>query len=525
MSTLSAEDAICLARIAGAAEADLSIGAALPPGWSVFETLPGAPPPLGPGATGAQGFIASGALPSDPATPVTVVALAYPLQSYAAWCGANPVGRATGLGPLPAGVTDENVNALAPAAAGYGALRQSLWKAFARTAPRQVILTGAHLGAAMAAIGAIDLRPGQTGPDGRTKGPSEASRCVMLSCPGPGDAGLAQLLAAEAADARTLSTAHLGAAIDTFPGAPESGAAAAGSPMVIAARTVAAPGLISDADTWLQRDMDAYVSALGGEPVNLGTVAAQLATKGAFDTLRAATLADLIGLPYLLSDYPGLRIAAPTTPYALSTAIADGDGRIWAASAQAPGTRALLFRGSVSWQEFNAYTCDYNPVATPFAGSAWDLAKVHSGATALFGKLRSAISAEVKAALAADPSTQLDFAGHGLGGAVAALAAIDTVLELAPSQPPRVWLFGAPMFGTYDFLTQATKLIGATTIRINRRADFLPQIPFALVSNGLGQAASLIGRPANSDPGAHGLSGYASLLSPRGAQAPLPEAM
>ncbi|OAN79413.1 hypothetical protein A8B78_11810 [Jannaschia sp. EhC01] len=525
MTMLSNQDAACLAQIAGAAEGDLSIGAALPPGWSVFETFPKAAPPLGPKTTGAQGFIASGALPSDPAQTVTVVALAYPLQSYAAWSSANPVGRPSGLSALPQGVTGTSASALAPATAGYGALRGALWEAFARTAPRKVIVVGAHVGAAMAAIGAIDLRPGQIGPDGKTKGPTEPSDCVMLSSPAPGDQGLAQLLAATAAGAWTVSTAHLRVAIDTFPGTPASGTSLAGTPMVVPARTIGAPGLIADADTWVQRDMGAYASALGGDPVNLGTMAAHLSTQSQVDTLRAATLSDLIGLPYLLSGYPGLRIAAPTTPYMLKAPLADANGMIWGATAQAPGTAAVLLRGSVPWQEFDTYTCDYNPVVTPFTGDKWRLAKVHSGAVTLFGHLRSAISVEIKAALTADPETTLDFAGHGLGGAVAALAAIDTVLTLAPRHTPRVWLFGAPLFGTYDFLTPAEELIGATTNRINRRADFLPQIPFALNSIGLGQASALIGRPAVTDPGAHGLSGYASLLSPRGVLSDQPVAM
>ncbi|RCW84096.1 lipase family protein [Paracoccus lutimaris] len=514
MTTLSPDDAASLAQLAGAAARDLSIGAALPPGWSVFETFPNAPPPLGPDTTGAQGFIASGALPSDPGTQVTVIALAYPLQSYAAWSSATVIGRPAGLLPLPAGVSDVNANAIAPAVAGYAALRDELWQAFARTAPRDVIVTGTQLGAAMAAIGAIDLRPGQIGPDGTTKGPAAKSRCVMLSAPAPGDQALAQLLAAQTQAAWTLSTAHLGVSIDTFPGAPTDGAVVAGTPMAIPARTLAAPGLISDADTWVQRDSDAYVAALGGDPVDLGTVAAQMATQAAFDVLRAATLADLIGLPYLLSGYPGLRIAAPMVPYALSAPIANGP-TIWGVSARAPGTAALLFRDAVGWQEFDTLTCDYNPVATPFSGPEWTTAKIHSGAATLFGTLRAAIAAEAGAALKADAATVLDFAGHGLGGAVAALAAIDTIQTLNPSQTPRVWMFGAPVFGTYDFLTLAAKLVGPTTISLSRLTDFLPRIPFAFGNDGLGQPVSLLGRPRITDPDGHGLSGYASLLSPR----------
>ena len=58
-------------------------------------------------------------------------------------------------------------------------------------------------------------------------------------------------------------------------------------------------------------------------------------------------------------------------------------------------------------------------------------------------------------------------------------------------------------------------LIGPTTIRVNRRADFLPRLGFTFLTEGLGQAVSLLGRPRITDPEAHGLSGYAGLLSPR----------
>lgn len=514
MTDFSREDAACLAQLAGAAASDLSVGGALLPGWSVFETLPKHAPPLGADTTGAQGFIASGALPSDPATPVTVVALAYPLQSYAAWSSANIVGRPTGLQPLPQGVIAGNAQALAPAVNGYASLRAALWQAFGQTAPRDVIVTGAQLGAAMAAICAIDLRPGQIGPDGKTKGPARKSRCVMLSSPAPGNAALAQALAAETAGAWTFATTHLGAAIDTFPGPPESGAVAAGTQVAVPARFLAIPGLISGPDTWVLRDSDAYVAALGGDPVDLGTVAAQVTAKAGFDALRAATVSDMIGLPYLLSAYPGLGINVSMLPYVPGTPIADGN-TIWGAAAQAPGTTALLFRDAIGWSEFQTLTCDYLPVSAPFSGSQWNSATMHSGAATLFLRLRAAIAAEVKAVLSAAPATVLDFAGHGLGGAVAALAAIDTIGTLAPKQTPRVWMFGAPVFGNYDFLTAASALIGPTSVQVNRQADFLPRLSFTGLTNGPGQAVSLLGRPRITDPQAHGLSGYAGLLSPR----------
>lgn len=514
MTLPSHSDAACLAALAGAAEGDLSIGAAVPPGWSVFRTFPAIPRPPGPRTISAQGFIASGALPSDPSRTVTVVALAYPLASYAAASSASPIGRNTGLSPLPAGIAPGNAQALAPAVAGYAQIRAGIWAAFAMTPARDLWVTGTHLGAAMAAIAAIDLRPGQTGPDGKTKGPAQKARCVMFSAPAQGDAGLAAQLAAQTTLSASIATTHLGLAIDGFPGTPVAGAVPAGTPMPLPARTETPPGLIAGMDTWVQRGPDAYIRALGQVPVDQGILAPRLGGTARIDIARAATLADLIGLPYLMREMPGLRASAPIEPYAITGRIGDG-ANIWGAAASAPGGTAILIRGAIGWPEFTTTTCDFDAVAAPFQGSEWDMAKVHSGAATLFGQLRTDIAAAAGAALKSDPAQLLDFAGHGIGGAVAALAAIDTVISLKPATPPRVWMFGTPNFITYDFLSAADPLIGATTLRINRQSDFLPRIPFALASVGLGQAVSLIGRPAISDPGAHGLSGYASLLTPR----------
>ncbi|MEM8849141.1 MAG: hypothetical protein AAGE03_03815, partial [Pseudomonadota bacterium] len=346
---IAREDAACLAELAGAAERGLTIGPALPPGWSVFETLPIEPPPLGPDTTGAQGFIASGALPSDPSTGVTVIALALPFISYAAQSSYLPTQRNTGLAAVPAEILPQGGNALAPAVAAYADLRDILWKTFGRTVPRPLWITGAHLGATLAALAAIDLRPGHVGPDGSTKSPTSPASLAMFSAPAQGDQSFAKAVTAQTVTAQTFLSEHLGRAVDDFPGPPVTTstgpAVTTGTASPIAARSrSAAPGLIIGGDSWIDRDSNSYVLALGGDPVELGAVPAALAVGDtSVDVLAVAAMADLVGLPYLMAQQPGMPLPAPLNPYALQGDIKDSQ-TIWGAHVSAPGRTAILLR-------------------------------------------------------------------------------------------------------------------------------------------------------------------------------------
>lgn len=516
MALIAREDAACLAALAGAAERNLTIGPALPPGWSVFETLPIEAPALGPATRGAQGFIATGALPSDPGTNVTVLAMALPFISYAAQSSYQPTQRNTGLAPVPQGILAQAGNALAPAVAGYADLRDLLWATFGRTVPRPLWITGAHLGATLAALAAIDLRPGNVGPDGTTKGPKSPANLAMFSAPAQGDPSFGAAVAAHTGTARTFWSDHLGRAVDDFPGPPVATAVTAGTASPVTARSrAAAPGLITGGDTWIDRDSDSYVMALGGDPTQLGIVPAALsAADGAVDVLSVAAMADLVGLPYLLARQPGMPLPAPLNPYALRGDIEDGE-TIWGAHVSAPGRTAILFRDSIGWVEYADITCNYDPTPVPYSGPQWANAASHGGAVTLYAALKPGIDAAVTAALTADPGQILHFAGHGVGAVVGLLAALDALIVRKPQVQPRVWMFGAPQYATYDFFQQADPLIGSTTLAVNRRSDFLPRIPLAQQYFPIGTTVSLMGRPAVDDPTAHGLSAYAALLSPR----------
>jgi hypothetical protein len=97
------------------------------------------------------------------------------------------------------------------------------------------------------------------------------------------------------------------------------------------------------------------------------------------------------------------------------------------------------------------------------------------------GFLNAAISVEKHISIAAEYARKSHkphiIAGHSLGGAIAALAALQ--LEKKNFQVHSVWSFGSPKIGNADFTLAAQRQLASKWQRLNQPNDPIPQLPFA----------------------------------------------
>ncbi|PKU23893.1 lipase family protein [Telmatospirillum siberiense] len=499
---LDPRDAAILAQLAAAAMSNFDDGPVLPTGWSLARSFI-ADPWDGAG----QGLLALGSLPGDPSTPVAVLALGVP------WGTALGTALApqTSLIKLPlANILPRNGVVVTGIATAYMALRGKLWNAVKSAGNRPLHITGLYLGGPAAQIAAVDLRPDNTGPDG-TKSPVRVASCVSFSSPGPGDADVAVDVASLVSQAWTLSRRHLGEMIDFFPVSIPAENIDAGLQMVL-------PAAISDPidDPWMERSASAYITSLGqvpppGPPEQPGNLSP---IPQGFSANNAAAFAQLLSLPYLMRQHPGLKSPTDFSPYSYHSQIKYADKTL--ATVMVWDDRAVIcFRGSVDWYEWGQYTLDSNLVPPPFPSPSTGL--IHSGALTMY---QDGGDASVKTQMATllpklrQDHPNLFFAAHGLGAAVATIAAMDQLDAGNLIKAPAFYIYGGLMTGNSDFVTEAQAKLDKGYYPIARPGDFMPTATLFQGYSPIAPALSLTGVPKNDEPTNHALTGYMELLSP-----------
>ena len=497
-TTLTHQDLAVLVQLAAVAAGPLG-APILPDGWALNSTFPGDSPPI-PGSSG-QGFVATGAL-GDQA--VTVLALGLPWTSY---LGLAPnTGFALGaVAPpiVPASGPQVEANLLS----AYTGMQKVLWQSVTNAGGGALYLAGLGLGGPLAQLAALDLRPGNKGPDGQPA-PATAPAVAVFSSPGPGNPAFATAFGQTQGANATVSLAASGIGIDRFPLASTT---AAGSPVVV-------PSLLPTPydDPWLERGPGAYATALNpnGSWVPPDTAPASLGNvPSGFDPWRASTCARLCAATYALAQRPGLISALPIAPYTLQ-AVMSANGTIQGAVFASPADVVVAFRGAITFQEFvtllgNTYAELADFIDPQFYMHAGARVAYTSGSPAsVRDQLWSALSAMT-------PVRPVYFAGHDLGGAVAVLAAADLLTNHKALGTPTVYGFGTcRLAGPALPRSPVYATLNAATFMVARTRDFLPRAPLLGSLTSFGQAVGLAGTPAGDEPTAHGINGYDRLLSP-----------
>lgn len=132
----------------------------------------------------------------------------------------------------------------------------------------------------------------------------------------------------------------------------------------------------------------------------------------------------------------------------------------------------LVFRGT---QEPTDILTDVDVVLEP-SPSEWKISgRTHRGFTS--GALSVRKYAKTAAIYAQKINKPLLLTGHSLGGAIAALTAV----ELERNQLPvhTVWSFGAPKMGDTDFTRSVQRMLGDRWQTLNQPNDPIPLLPFA----------------------------------------------
>jgi hypothetical protein len=473
----------------------------LPDGWALFSTFPGDSPPI-PGQRG-QGFVATGTLAGQ---AVTVLSLGLPWTSY---LGMNPnlTFGLTAVAPpiVPTDGPQIETNLLA----AYTGMREALWAAVAAAAGNgPLYITGMGTGGPLAQLATLDLRPGNKGPGGQPA-PGSAPTLAVFSSPGPGNAAFAAALGQMQGAAATVGLAALGVTIDRF---PLVAATAPAGPPVVAASRLPTPY----DDPWLERGPGAYATALDPDaPWYPPSPAEARITNppAGFDPLRAASCARLCAVTYMLAQRPGLISVASTAPYTLQSLLT-ANGAVQGAVFVSALDIVVAFRGAITFFEF------VTTLANTFAQDAAFIDAnffTHAGACVLYASGGPpSLQAQLWAALAAaGPKRPVCFTGHDLGGALAVLAAADQLANHKDFGAPVVYGFGTCRVGSAQMPSSPVfPALNAASFMVARTADFLPRAPLIGSLLPFGQAVNLAGVPPNDEPTAHGISGYARLLSP-----------
>eukprot|EP01031_Cornospumella_fuschlensis_P028044 gene28044-33863_t len=134
----------------------------------------------------------------------------------------------------------------------------------------------------------------------------------------------------------------------------------------------------------------------------------------------------------------------------------------------------VAFRGSMSIKN---WVSDMDSILTLY--NSCELCYVHHG----FYTAYNTVAAQVREALADLHSRYSNFdvvfTGHSLGGALATLAAVDTLLTKARAASARVFLasFGSPRVGNEFFAKFVAEALPASSIRYTHLSDPVPHLP------------------------------------------------
>jgi hypothetical protein len=512
VSGLDAARAQLLEQLAEIALQDLSRPVFLPDGWDVVQFVAGSVSGFAPSA---QGFYAKGDLDGS-GTEVAVLALGLTWQRY---IDKTRSGGKLALGPPPQGVVSLTTGALynATLAPVYSGVRASIWANLAqalREGNGTLFVTGKGLGGPLAQLAALDLRPGNQGPQNENP-PDAVSPCYAFSTPAAANAAFKTFYDGIVKESPVVWAGAADLPVDFFPTLPAvpQGYYLPGTP-----EPVAAPLPFYD-DPWVERSGSFYLSALGGTPTPPPTSPGSVRNPPAgFDRGLAFTFGQFVSIAYLHAQHPGTSSGINIAPYTVAGDIGSG-GVPWCTLFTSPDTVVAAFRGTCTFDELQRLEADTvqqttsflpDPSAMVLAGALRTYTAPVSGSDAT--TFRDALLAQLRT-LGKGKAVYL--AGHAFGGAVASLAAADVRSNAGDVTLRKVYTYGANTLGNFAFGALFTQKVGGDSYQVARPGDFAPDL---LLTSGYVQLAAQVvldGTPPDDDFTHHTLTGYVQLLDPR----------
>ena len=508
---------IVLAQLA--AQANLSTlqksGPSLPNGWSNLSTFKSSstlPPPIPP----TQGFLSMGPVGD---TNIVVLALGMTWVSYLQ----NKFDALITQLPLPSQIAKD-----APAGAmmdstfinAYLQIQTAVWNSLQYLNNQPLYICGISLGGPLAQIAALDLRPGNKGP-GNVSAPPGPTPSYVFSTGNTANKAFAGYYNRTLQNAYTVQAGSAATVVDMFPTSPANDDFTTIGMLQMAAAKIPAVDV-----PWLERGDTFYLQALGGIPFSGPTIPASIPNPPAgFSQVLAYTLAGLTAASYHLAQHPE-SMTPDISPYTLDKIITSGDVP-YAYIYTSTENVVVSFRGSITWGEFSLQDANAN-FSTPLFGEG----QVQTGAYNVYTTpvtiddelqenedegdddiplFSEALKAELKLVT---PGKKLFLTGHGLGGTLANIAAMDLTNGDDKLTVNAVYTFGGVYPGNSDFTAEFNDLLGSKSYQINRPSDKIGAAGMFRGFTPVGTAVTLNGQMAIEESTRHSLDGYLKLLNP-----------
>lgn len=494
----------------------LSDGPSLPQGWAYLtpirneNKLPGAVP------VPTQGFLAKGpakVIGDQGATVTTVAVLALGITwvNYLNFQFDGEFPQSALPAPIagkgmPAGCTVMSVYSNA-----YQDLRAPIWNALqSQLAGLPLYICGMSLGAPLAQIAALDLRPGNTGPGQNQYAPGTASPCHTFSTGNIANKAMVTYYNSMVSSCTVHWAGTKLIPVDQFPLKPDNNDFAPFGTL----DAISSP--IPDTDVpWWERGDVYYLQRLGGRPLPNEPTPTNIPNPPAgFSQDLAFTLSKLTVGAYQMAQHPDGFL--PPGNFTLIKTI-NANSVPFALVFGSPDTIAVAIRGCITWEEFNKYTADSN-----FSHPSFDpngAAHVQKGAYTIYtspvtqGTNSPIFSDELRKAISDNlGSKKLYIAGHSLGGAIANIAAADYVMGSSKLALTAVYTFGSIMVADYDFAQDFNAALGSKSYQIRRLSDKIANATYMIGYEPINSQVTLNGELSIDEVTTHSLYGYTKLL-------------
>ncbi|VAW74541.1 hypothetical protein MNBD_GAMMA12-229 [hydrothermal vent metagenome] len=475
----------------------------LPPGWNKLAIINCVPQIYR--YPGVKGFLAAGRAGNETSTSV-VLALGIDWTDWLQYYnqGAMAASPLLSWAGAPAGsLTTVVYNAM------YNAVRSSLWDSLKFLADKPLRTTGIGLGGPLAQMAALDLRNGNSGPDNQSA-PGDVT-CYALSTGPSANASLANYFTSKVPDSYIITAGTEANKVDFFP--LENSGKLASQLGTQVALPVAVP--IFDVP-WVERSSEQYLTALGKSPVYPPTHPPTVQQPSGFSRDRAFQYANLCSVAYQRFQHPDAQ-NMNISPFVVGQNIT-ANGVVFCTLFISVDTIVAAFRGTCTWQEFASNESNSQTKTTTIGPNN---VSVHTGTSNLYYGLSAADSEltfkqELIAQLSkVQEQKTLIFTGHGFGGAVANLAAIDITID-GSLTVNFVYTFGANPVGGPDFAKLSDNTLPNSSFHLARNSDPFPQLINKWIGYGqLSTPVSVTGVPEGDSYPYHSIRSYSRLLNPQ----------